>query len=74
MSLPVEVLVREVLELSPADRVQLLDQVISSLDADEARDARWAALAAERDAEAQGDASVIVAGESAIARVRAKLA
>jgi hypothetical protein len=51
----------------------LLDQVISSLDADRERDARWNALAAERDAEADADPAVLVSGPQATARIRAGL-
>lgn len=73
MSVPVEVLAQQVLQLPAADRARLLDQVISSLDADRARDARWNALAAKRDAEADADPSLLVAGPEAVARVRASL-
>ena len=55
MSLPVDVLASEVLRLPTAERARLLSQVISSLQADAARDARWHALAAERDAQADAD-------------------
>lgn len=73
MSVPVEVLAQQVLQLPAADRARLLDQVISSLDADRARDARWNALAARRDAEADTDPTLLVSGPEAVARVRASL-
>jgi hypothetical protein len=73
MSVPLEVLAQQVLQLSPSDRARLLDQVIGRLDADRERDARWNALAARRDAEADADPSVLVAGPEAIARIRASL-
>jgi len=73
MSIPVEVLAQQVLQLPPSERARLLDQVISSLDADRERDARWNDLAARRDAEADADPSVLVAGPEAIARIRASL-
>lgn len=73
MSLPVEVLAQQVLQLSADDRARLLDQVITSLDADRARDARWNAVAAERDAQAQADPSVLVSAEEALSRIRAGL-
>jgi len=73
MSLPIELLTQQVLQLPAADRARLLDQVISSLDTDRERDARWNALAAERDAEADGDPAVLVAGPQAVARIRAGL-
>lgn len=73
MPLPVEVLAQQVLQLPASDRARLLDQVISSLDADRERDARWCDLAARRDAEAEADPSVLVAGPEALARIRASL-
>ena len=73
MAAPIELLVQQVLQLPATDRARLLDQVISSLDADRERDTRWNALAAQRDAEAEADASVLVSGPEAIARIRASL-
>ena len=73
MSWPVDVLAQQVLQLPAAERARLLDQVISSLDADRERDARWNALAARRDAEADTDPSVLVSGPEAVARIRASL-
>ena len=73
MSVPIELLTQQVLQLPAADRARLLDQVVSSLDADRERDARWNALAAERDAEADADPAVLVSGPQAVARIRAGL-
>ena len=73
MPVHVEVLAQQVLQLPASDRARLLDQVISSLDADHERDARWNELAAQRDAEADSDPSVLVSGTEALARIRAKL-
>ena len=73
MAAPIELLVQQVLQLPATDRARLLDQVISSLDADRERDARWNALAAQRDAEADADPSALVPGPEAIARIRASL-
>jgi hypothetical protein len=73
MSVPVELLAQQVLQLPPAERARLLNQVIGSLDADRERDARWNLLAAERDAEADADPSVLVSGPEALARIRASL-
>ena len=73
MSVPVEVLAQQVLQLSTSDRARLLDQLISSLDADREREARWNELAARRDAEAEADPSLLVPGPEAIARIRASL-
>lgn len=73
MSVPVEMLAQQVLELPTAERARLLDQVIESLDADRERDARWQRLAAARDAEAEADPSLLAPGPEALARVRASL-
>ena len=74
MLLPVEVLTREVLRLPTVERVKLLEQVIDSLDADGERDAKWNALAAQRDAQADVDPSILVPGPEALARLRAEIA
>ena len=71
MSVPVEVLAQQVLQLDSSDRAKLLSQVITSLDSDRARDAKWNALAAQRDAEADADPSVLVPGPEALARIQA---
>ena len=73
MPTPIELLAQQVLQLPAQDRVRLLDQVICSLDADRERDARWNALAAERDAEANASPSTLVSGLEAVARIRAGL-
>lgn len=62
---------RQAMQLAPSERARLLDQVIDSLDADRERDARWNALAARRDAEAEADPSLLVPGPEALARIRA---
>jgi hypothetical protein len=74
MSSPIEVLAQQVLQLPSAERAKLLNQVISSLDSDKLRDAKWAAVAARRDAEADADPSLLVSGPEALARVRAAVA
>ena len=73
MSVTVEVLAQQVLQLPPADRARLLDQVINSLDVDRERDARWNALAEKRNLEADADLSLVVSGPEAVARIRASL-
>lgn len=74
MSVPIEVLAQQVLQLPASDRVNLLNQVINSLDSDKARDAKWNAVAAQRDAQADEDPSMLVSGSEALARVRAAVA
>ena len=71
MSVPVEVLAQQVLQLPASDRAHLLSQLISSLDSDKARDAKWCAVAARRDAQADADPSLLVSGPEALARIRA---
>jgi hypothetical protein len=73
MSVPVEVLAQQVLQLPPSERSRLLNQVIESLDADRERDARWNAVAAQRDAAADADPELLVSGPEAMARIRAIL-
>jgi hypothetical protein len=73
MSVSVELLAQQVLQLAPAERARLLNQIIGSLDADSERDARWNALAAQRDAQADADPSLLVPGPEALARIRESL-
>ena len=73
MSISLEALESQVLSLTTADRVRLLDRVVASLDADAARDAAWDALAARRDAAATDDPSLLVSVDEVIARLRAEL-
>ena len=73
MSLPLETLEAEVLRLSPADRSQLLDRVVASLDADKALDTAWDNEAARRDAEIDDGSSTPILGRDVLARLRAEL-
>ena len=73
MSVPVELLAQQVLQLPTTERARLLDQVIGSLDADRERNARWNQLAAQRDSEADADPSLLVSGPDALARIRTSL-
>ena len=73
MATPVEILEAELLQLSKADRIRVLDRVVASLDADAARDATWDAVAARRDAEADQDPSVLLDLEDVLAKFRAEV-
>ena len=73
MGMPVEVLESELLQLPKADRIRILDRVVASLDADTARDAAWDAVAAQRDAEADQDPSVLLELDDVLARLRAEV-
>ena len=68
----VEVLEAQALKLSPENRARLLDRLILSLDEDEARDAAWNALAAQRDEEIESGQVAEIDGPEALARLRAK--
>ncbi len=73
MPIPLETLEAEVLRLSPAERTQLLDRVVASLDADKALDAAWDEEAARRDAEVDNGTSAPILGRDVLARLRAEL-
>ena len=71
-------LTRKILDLkmlrpSPADRSQLLDRVVASLDADKALDTAWDNEAARRDAEIDNGSSTPILGRDVLARLRAEL-
>ncbi len=73
MTLPVDVLASEVLQLCPADRATLFNRLLTCMEEDADRDAHWDAVAARRDKEAEADPSVLVEGAAALARVRAQV-
>ena len=73
MGTPVEILEAELLQLSKADRIRVLDRVVAILDADAARDAAWDAVAAQRDAEADRDPSVLLDLDDVLAKLRAQV-
>ena len=73
MDTPLEALESQVLRLSAADRARLLDRVVASLDADAARDKAWHAVAANREALAQNDPTLMVSTDSALEQLRAEL-
>lgn len=73
MSLPLEALAEEVLQLPTEARSKLLDRVVASLDADHKRDEAWDVLAARRDAEIESGQDTAVPGAEVLARLRAEL-
>ena len=73
MGMPIEVLESELLQLPKAERIRVLDRVVASLDADAARDAAWDAVAAQRDAEADRDPSVLLSLDEVLAKLRAQV-
>lgn len=72
MSLPIKVLEIELLRLPTVERARLLDSLVASLDADQARDRAWDQLAAMRDAEIESGESDAVRGPETVARLRAE--
>ena len=73
MTLPVEVLESQLLQLPKEDRIRVLDRVVASLDADAARDAAWDAVAARREVQAEQDPSVLLSLDDVLAGLRAEL-
>jgi hypothetical protein len=73
MGIPVEVLEAELLLLTKAERIRVLDRVVASLDADAARDAAWDAVAKERQIQAEADPSQLLPLDDVLARLRSEL-
>ena len=73
MRTPVAILEAELLQLPKADRIGVLDRIVDSLDAQAARDAARDAVAAQRDAEADRDPSVLLDLDDVLASLRAQV-
>jgi hypothetical protein len=73
MTIPVEVLEAELLQLSKADRIRVLDRVVASLDADKARDDAWDAIAKVRQVQADSDPSQMLPLGDVLSSLRAEL-
>ena len=73
MSIPVEVLELEVLNLPPAERSRLLDRLLASLDPDPDWEDAWAKEIDRREAEIAAGRAAWVPGEEAVARIRSQL-
>lgn len=73
MSIPVEVLEIEVLNLPPAERSRLLDRLLASLDPDPDWEDAWAKEIDRREAEIAAGRAAWVPGEEAVARIRSQL-
>lgn len=74
MSIDLDVLEAQVLQLSPADRAHLFERLITSLDLDASVEQAWELEADRREADLASGAVTVVPGPQAIARLRAKLA
>ena len=73
MSITLEALEAEVLNLPVADRSRLLDKLITSLDADQAVEDAWKAEAKRRDEEIESGTVQAIPGDVVLARLRAGL-
>jgi putative addiction module component (TIGR02574 family) len=71
MSIPLDALEAEVLNLPSADRSRLLDKLIASLDADRAVEEAWALEARRRDNEIESGTVQALPGDAVLARLRA---
>ena len=74
MSIDLDVLEAQVLQLPRADRAHLFERLIASLDSDSAIEQAWELEADRREAALATGLSVAVPGAEAIGRLRAKLA
>jgi hypothetical protein len=68
-----EMLEAEVLNLTSAERSQLLDRLIASLETDRELQEAWLQEAARRDAEIDNASAARFPGEASLARLRASL-
>lgn len=73
MSIPVEVLEAEVLNLPLADRSRLLDRLLASLDPDPEWEEAWAQEVDRREAAIAAGEATWLPGEEVVARLRATL-
>ena len=74
MSTNLELLEAEALKLAPSDRSHLLERLISSLDSDPEVEEAWEREADRREAALDSGAVVEVSAETAIDRLRSRLA
>lgn len=72
MSLPVEILESEVLQLPPADRAYLLEKLIASLDVDPDVEEAWAAEVERRLIEIESGKVGLVSGSEVLAKLKAE--
>jgi Putative addiction module component len=73
MSLPLDALESQVMNLAPSDRSHLLDRLIASLEMDSDIDEAWTLEAARRDIEAQTGQDSPLSGSTVVARLLAKI-
>lgn len=73
MSINLEVLEAEVLQLAPVERSHLLERLIASLDSNPEVEKAWEQEADRREAELESGSVKPASGHEAIARLRARL-
>ncbi|HEY8708705.1 MAG TPA: addiction module protein [Burkholderiaceae bacterium] len=73
MSIPLEVLEAEVLNLPPTERSHLLDKLLARLDPDPEWEEAGAREADRREAEIEAGRAKWIPGEEVVARLRAQL-
>lgn len=73
MSINLEVLEAEVLQLPPLERSRLLERLISSFDSDPEVEEAWEQEADRRESELESGSVTAVSGQEAITRLRARL-
>lgn len=74
MSVDLDVLEAQVLELSPTDREHLFERLIASLESDESVAQAWELEADRREADLDSGLVSTVSGSQALARLRARIA
>lgn len=72
MSSTLEALEAEALQLSAAERAQLVERLIASLDVDPEIEEAWAAEVERRNAEIESGAFSLVSGPEALAKLKAE--
>lgn len=64
----------QAMQLTPAERNQLLERLIISLDTDPEVEAAWEQLADQREADIEAGLAQFIPGDEVMARLRARLA
>ncbi len=72
MSLTIESLEAEALQLSAAERARLIERLIASLDADPEVEEAWAAEVERRHAEIESKTVALLPGAETLAKLRAE--
>jgi putative addiction module component (TIGR02574 family) len=71
MASSIEIIEAEALQLSAAERVQLIERLIASLDVDPGVEESWAAEVERRNGEVESGKVSLVSGPEAIAKLKA---